>query len=86
MIRPNVIDLNSIEVNFFLFLITLDKCNVIWNVVDNLSTKIQVPGKRKDINVKVFNMTMRINETKALVKHISCNCKCKFNSITCNWN
>ena len=26
------------------------------------------------------------NEAKAMVKHISCNCKCKFNSTTCNSN
>ena len=35
-------------------------------------------------------MTTRIYEAKALVKHISCNFKCKLNSKTCNsiqkWN
>ena len=25
-------------------------------------------------------------EAKTLVKHISCDCKCKFNSITCDSN
>ena len=31
---------------------------------------------------------MKINEEKALVKHILCDCKCNFNSTTCNqkWN
>ena len=24
------------------------------------------------------------NEAKAMAEHISCNCKCKFNSTTCN--
>ena len=24
------------------------------------------------------------NEAKAMTKHISCGCKCKFNSTTCN--
>ena len=24
------------------------------------------------------------NEAKAMTEHISCNCKCKFNSTTCN--
>ena len=27
-----------------------------------------------------------INETKTLLKHIACDCKCKFNSVTCNSN
>ena len=31
-------------------------------------------------------MTVRINEAKTLVKHISCNCKRKFDSATCNSN
>ena len=39
-----------------------------------------VPNKTKCVYVKVFNMMMRINETKSSIKH-SCNCKCKFNSI-----
>ena len=36
----------------------------------------------KDLHVKVFNMIT--NEAKTLVKHISSDCKCKFNSTTCN--
>ena len=26
------------------------------------------------------------SEAKAMTKHISCDCKCKFSSATCNWN
>lgn len=44
-----------------------------------------VPNKTKCVYVKVFNMTMRINEAKSSIKH-SCNCKCKFNSTTYNSN
>ena len=31
-------------------------------------------------------MITRINESKALAKHISCGCKCKFNGKICNSN
>ena len=35
-------------------------------------------------------MTTNKNEAKTMVRHISCDCKCKFNSATCNlsqkWN
>ena len=34
----------------------------------------------------VFNVITRINEFKILVKYISCDCKCKFDSTTCNSN
>ena len=26
------------------------------------------------------------SEAKAMTKHISCDCKCKFSSTTCHWN
>ena len=42
--------------------------------------------KRKDINVKAFNMITTKNEARTIAKHISCNCKYNFNSTTCNSN
>lgn len=65
---------------------SLNKCNGGCNVIDNLSTKICVPSKTKDINVKVFSMIARVHEFITLIKHISHNCKCKFNSTPCNLN
>ena len=82
MVRPTAIDLNPIELNYYPFMISLDKCNGSCNAADNLSTKIGLPGKTKDVNVKVFNMIKRINEAKTLVKHFSYDCYCKFNSAT----
>ena len=45
-----------------------------------------VPKETKYINVKAFNMIKNKDETKAMIEHISCDCKCKFNSKTCNSN
>ena len=44
------------------------------------------PEKKKDINVKVSvsNMITNTNEAKAMIKHISCDCNCKFNSTNYN--
>ena len=42
MIKPVLIDLNSVELTL--------------HSVDDLTTKICVPNKSKGINVKVFNM------------------------------
>ena len=41
---------------------------------------------KKDIYVRAFNMITNKNEAKLMTKHISCHCKCKFNSTTCNSN
>ena len=38
------------------------------------------------MNVKVFNVITRIYEAKIMIKHISCDCRCKFNSTTCHSN
>ena len=61
-------------------MINLDKCNGSSYVADDLPTKICAPSKTKGINVEVFNMVTNINEAKTLVKHISCDCKYKFDS------
>ena len=55
---------------------SLDKCNESCNAVTDLSTKICVPSKTKDINVKVFTITTTTYNAKTLVKHISCDWKC----------
>ena len=83
MISPTLIDLNPVELKYYPFMISLDKCSGSCNV---LSPKKCVPKETKDINVKVFNMITNKNEAKEMTKHISCDCKCKFNSTPCNLN
>ena len=76
IVRSNLIDLNPIELNCHLFMINLDEYNGSCNVADDLSTKIYVFSETKDVKVT------KIIEAKTLVKHITCDCKCKFNSTT----
>ena len=47
--------------------------------------KMCVPEERKGINIKAFNTITNKNEAKATAEHISCDCKCKFNTV-CNLN
>ena len=84
MIAPFLIDLNPVELEHYPFMFNLDKCSESYNSADNLSTKICVPSRKKDVNVKIFNMITNRNEAKTVVKHISCDCKRKFNSTRCN--
>ena len=42
--------------------------------------------RNKRIHVKGFNMTPNEDEAKAMIEHISFDCKWKFNSTTCNSN
>ena len=83
LVRPALIDLNPIELKYHPFMISLGKCT---GSCTGLSPKICVSKETKDIYVKACNMITNKNEAKTMEKHISCNCKFKFNSATCNSN
>ena len=78
MIRPFLVDISPVELNYHPFKVCLGKCSGSSNAVHEFSTKVCVPSKTKDVNVKVFNMITTTNEAKTLIKPISCDCKCKF--------
>ena len=86
MVRPTLIDLNPVELKYYPSMINLDKCSESCSFAYNLSKKICVRSKTKDIILKAYNIITRINKGKTLVKHILCDCKCKYNSTTCNSN
>ena len=39
---------------------------------------MSVPNKTEDKKINDFNVIIRTDEPTALTKHITCNCKCKF--------
>ena len=82
IISPALINLIPLDFKYP-FMISLDTCS---DSFDDLSTKICVPSKTEEINVKVFNVITNKNKAKTMIKHISCGCKCKFNSAACNSN
>ena len=57
-----LIDLHLIKLNYHSIMVSLNKCNESCNAVHGLSTKICVPSKTKNVNVKLFNMITKINE------------------------
>ena len=59
MARPTLIDKNPVEVKYYLFIISLNKCTASFNV---LSPKISVLKETKDIFIKAFNMMTNKNE------------------------
>ena len=62
--KPTIIDLYPVELNYYLFMISLVKFNGSFNAVNDLSTKTCIPSKTKNVNVKVFDMITRINDAK----------------------
>ena len=83
MVRPTFLDLNPVELKYYPFMISLDNFTGSCNVV---SPKICVPEETKNTNVKAFNMITNKSKAKTMKKHISYDCKFKFNSTWCNSN
>ena len=94
MTQPTLINLYSNEYSqefhYYPFAVKLDRCAGSCNTLNDLSNKVCVPNKTEDLNLSVFNMITGINESKTLTKHISCECKCRFDRRKCNsdqwWN
>ena len=85
MTQPTLINLYSNEYSqefhYYPFAVKLDRCAGSCNTINDLSNKACVPNKTEDLNLSVFNMITGINESKTLTKHISCDCKCRFDVV-----
>ena len=89
MSRPKIININANEPIFYPYSIKVNKCSNCNNINDPFA-KLCVPDITKNINVTVFNLMARINETRQIVWHETCKCICKLTSAVCNsrqiWN
>ena len=83
-VRPKIISLNSNEPVFYPFSIKTSKCSGSCNNINNPYAKICVPDVIKDLNVKVFNLMSRTNETRHIKWHETCKCKCRLDASVCN--
>ena len=87
---PKIIDLNKDEPVFYPLSIKVNKCSGDCNNINDPMTKLCVPNIVKDMNIKVFNLLARVNETRKIVWHETCKCVCRLTSAICNdrqeWN
>ena len=88
--RPEIINVSSNNPVFYPFSIKTSKCSGNCNKLNDPYAKICVPDIVKDLNVKVFNVILRTNETKNIKWHETCKCKRRLDAIVCNnkqcWN
>lgn len=61
--RPKLVDANSNEPFYCPFTLSLFKCGGSWNTIDDPYTRIYIPHKVKNINVKVFIIMSEVNKT-----------------------
>ena len=92
MRRPKILDINEGggEALFYPHNVLVNKCSGSCNTLDDPMAKMCVPNIIKDVNMKVYNILKRLNETRNVLWHESCKYVCQLNSSVCNtkqiWN
>ena len=82
--------MNKNEPVFYPYSIKVNKCSGDCNNINDHMTKLCVPNIVKNMNIKVFNLLARINETRKIIWHETCKCVCRLTSAIYNdrqeWN
>ena len=82
-VRPEIVNVNSDEPVFYPFSIKTSKCSGSCNNINDPYAKMCVPDVVKNLNVKVFNLMSRTNETRHIEWHEMCKCKCRLDASVC---
>ena len=88
----NLLDVNegAGEALFYPYNVLVNKCSGSCNTFDDPLAKMCVPNIIKNVNIKVYNFLMILNETRNVLWHESCKCVCRLNSSVCSskqiWN
>ena len=86
MPRPKILDVNEGvgEALFYQYNVLVNKCSGSCNTLNDPMARLCVPNIIKNVNMKVYNFLMRLNETRNVLWHESCTCICRLNSSACN--
>ena len=85
-VRPQIAHVNSDDPVFHPFSIKTSKYSDSFNNINDPYAKmfVPVPDVVKNLNVKVFNLTSRTNETKHMEWHETSKCKYRLDASVCN--
>ena len=83
-IRSEIINLNKNESMFYPDSIKINSAKAV--VIQSIDpyAKLCIPDIIKKVNVKVFNLMSRTNETRHIEWHKTCKCKCRLDASVCN--
>ena len=89
-VRPEIVNISRNDPIFYPFSIMTNKCSDNCNDINDPYAKICIPDVFKNLNVKVFNLLSRTNETRKIKWHKTCKCICRLHGIICDskqrWN
>ena len=83
MFAGEIVNNDSEEPALCPFSIKTNKCGGSCNNINDPYAKMCVPDVIKNINVGVFNLMSRTNETRHIRWHETCKCKCRLHASVC---
>ena len=83
-IRREIININSNEPTFYPYSIKVNKCSGSCSNINDPYAKLFVPDIVKNVNVKVFNLMSRNNETRQIKWHGICKYKYRLDTSVCS--
>ena len=83
-IRLEIINVSTNGPMFYPYSITINTCKGTCNTINDPYAKLCVLDTIKKINIKVFNLMSRTNETRHIEWHKTCKCKCRLHASICN--
>ena len=84
-IRPQIVKINRNEpLLYYPYNVKINKCSGNGNNIDGPKVKLWSPDVVKNINVKVFNLISKRNETRHIKWHKTCKCKCRLDASIFN--
>ena len=83
-VRPRIVNVSSEDSVYFPCSIKTSKCIGDCNNINNPYEKLYVTEIVKNLNVKVFNLMSRNNDTRHIEWHETCKCKNRLDSRACN--
>ena len=82
--RLQIANVNSNEPLFYPYRIQVNKCSGSCNDIDDPYAKLCVHDIDKKINVKVFNLVSRTNETRYIEWYEAFKWECRLDASVCN--
>ena len=83
-VRPKLVNVKSNEPLFYPFSTETSKCSGSCNNINDPYAKLCVPNVVKHLNIKVFNLMSRTNETRHRKCRKNCKCNCRLDASVCN--
>ena len=66
IVRPEIVDINITNPIFHPFSVKINICSDNYNNINDPYARVCVPVTVKNLNVKVFNLMSRTNETRSI--------------------